>query len=58
VRALAREKNGELGAYSTCQTCALGMSAATGLSYQSIAELCVEALRSGVTDRTNFSNRN
>lgn len=58
VRTLVDEKGENLVAYSTCQTCALGMSAATGLAYGSIAELCVEALRGGVTERTNFSNGN
>jgi len=34
-----------LGWFSTCRTCEIGMSRATGRSYQSIAQLVLEAMR-------------
>lgn len=49
VRVLAeawRARGVEPFAYSTCQTCAYGLQAATGIEYRSVAHLCLEALRS------------
>jgi D-lactate dehydrogenase len=53
VRDLIRtqaERGNSIFGYSTCQTCALGMSRSTGVAYRSIAQLCWEALQSGVPD--------
>jgi D-lactate dehydrogenase len=40
----AAEKRGPTGFYSTCRTCEIGMTAATGQVYQSIVYLCYDAL--------------
>jgi D-lactate dehydrogenase len=48
VRALAgaaRARGKDTYGYSTCQTCSYGMEAATGIAYESIAQLCADALR-------------
>ncbi len=48
------ENKKEIFAYSTCQTCSLGMEAATGMEYQSIAYLCLDALQESNPD-TNLT---
>ena len=47
VRALIGAGGSEVTAYSTCRTCEIGMSRATGASYTSAAHLVYRALRLG-----------
>ena len=47
VRALIAAGGNEVTAYSTCRTCEIGMSRATGASYTSAAHLVYRALRLG-----------
>jgi D-lactate dehydrogenase len=43
----ARAGGANVEAYSTCQTCGIGMERATGIAYRSIAHLCRDALGAG-----------